>query len=61
MSSLRNRAREITLALLDQDRRIISAMETGTQINWSAEELARFKMHVAELEVLLNKAPSDSK
>jgi hypothetical protein len=53
MQSLKDRARENMLELLTENRRIMRAMESGTQVNWSAEELARMKALVTELEALL--------
>ena len=53
MPSLKDRARENMLEVLAENHRIIRAMESGTQVNWSAEELARMKALVTQLEALL--------
>jgi hypothetical protein len=58
MESLHDRCRQNTLMLLAENRRIITAMENGTLINWSAERLDRLQALVSELEALLESARS---
>jgi hypothetical protein len=53
--SLLDRARENTLFLIEQNRRIVTATESGTQPNWSVEEVIRLRMLTTEHEALLER------
>jgi hypothetical protein len=55
MESLLDRARKNTLFLIEQNRRIITAIESGTQFSWSLEEGVRFRALTAEHEALLER------
>jgi hypothetical protein len=53
MKTLLDRARDNTLASIEETHCIISAMEGGILINWSLEELDRLKGTLIEHESLI--------